>query len=645
LIGHIHAEPAKKQPSIATGILQRKCDKCKKKWPLQRKAMQEGLWSPGQPLDTYMELGLGHDFSRIPLHPPARGVIQTKLAINAPGDRHEQEADRIADQVMAVSSHHAVSGASPRIQRFAVASTRQALETPASVDRALARPGRPLEPALRQDMEERLGHDFSKVRVHTGAAAEQSAQDVNAHAYTIGHNIVFSVGRFVPGTHEGRRLIAHELTHTVQADAAVSNPVKSSSPIDALEYEAQQVVAAFHSGGVVPPISGAARDTAEPLRTPNGDPGVPTLGPLNPNITPRGGFRFGLEKIGGKWYEIELGTVNRKLASGYYSFVVQEGRVYASHYGHLEAALGKRVALAGEMIFANEGVLEGWTAGSGSYRGAQSFAIQAGEQVGLDKVTFNKILPESKGPVQLPVFQPEGTGPGGAGEPSRPVTTPGGETTVPKPKGGFRARLGAAKGGFVEGLKGAFSAESIAAEIPLVVLHFADRAAALEAIRTIQIKFAKEGFAKGVAAGVLGWREEEVQLNLKNLVTSFRVRGLEDPAGILTSSYIFQLAEAYENYAVDRGYQFSSSKTLKWKEDMRAKGFAVLVKHGDMPRGDPEAYLFETEFIKKFAETLRTITDPIIDEAIEKGEEKRKAAQEAELRKMKRESGCVGMKC
>jgi uncharacterized protein DUF4157 len=65
-------------------------------------------------------------------------------------------------------------------------------------------------------MEQRFRHDFSRVRVHTGEAAEQSARDVNANAYTVGHNIVFGGGRFAPETNEGRRLIAHELTHVVQ---------------------------------------------------------------------------------------------------------------------------------------------------------------------------------------------------------------------------------------------------------------------------------------------------------------------------------------------------------------------------------------------------------------------------------------------
>jgi hypothetical protein len=188
------------------------------------------------------------------------------------------------------------------------------------------------------------------------------------------------------------------------------------------------------------------------------------------------------------------------------------------------------------------------------------------------------------------------------GGPSKAVTTASGEITVPQPKGGFRA-----------GLRAALSAKSIAAEIPGVVL---DRVAVLEAIRGIQVKFTKEGFAKGVAAGVTGWSEEEVRLNLKNRITSYRVRGLEDPAGFLTKAYILQLAEAYENHAVDLGYQFSSSHTLKWKKDILAKGFAVLAKYGYYFGEDPQV-LFEYDFIKKLAETLHPITNPIVEEAID----------------------------
>jgi hypothetical protein len=67
-------------------------------------------------------------------------------------------------------------------------------------------------------MEQRFGHDFSRVRVHVGSAAEQSAREVSARAYTVGSDVVFGAGAFAPRTREGQRLIAHELTHVVQQD-------------------------------------------------------------------------------------------------------------------------------------------------------------------------------------------------------------------------------------------------------------------------------------------------------------------------------------------------------------------------------------------------------------------------------------------
>jgi hypothetical protein len=155
-------------------------------------------------------------------------VIQAKLKVNEPGDIYEQEADRVADQMMAVPAHPAIKGAPPRIQRLSRQSN--GLDTaPASVDQTLARPGRPLEPALQQDMEQRFGHDFSMVRIHSGAAAQQSAEDVNASAYTVGHNVVFGADQFAPGTDQGRRLLAHELTHVVQQSGSGRSYVDSSN--------------------------------------------------------------------------------------------------------------------------------------------------------------------------------------------------------------------------------------------------------------------------------------------------------------------------------------------------------------------------------------------------------------------------------
>ncbi len=142
--------------------------------------------------------------------------LQTKLLINEPGDIYEQEADRIADQVMAAFSSPAVSGTPPRIQRFSGYSNGRMDGAPTSVDQALASPGRLLEPTLRQDMEQRFGYDFSGVRVHTDAAAEQSARDIGAEAYTVGRDVVFGAGQYAPVTMAGKKLIAHELAHVTQ---------------------------------------------------------------------------------------------------------------------------------------------------------------------------------------------------------------------------------------------------------------------------------------------------------------------------------------------------------------------------------------------------------------------------------------------
>ncbi|MFZ1218000.1 MAG: DUF4157 domain-containing protein [Chthoniobacterales bacterium] len=142
--------------------------------------------------------------------------LQRKLLIGASNDPLEDEADRVADQVLAGPARPAVTGTPLRIQRFTGQPAGQMDAAPASVDQVLSSPGRPLEPQLRSDMESRFGHDFSRVRLHSSAAAEDSAREVNAQAYTAGHNIVFGSGRFAPETRKGRRLLAHELTHVVQ---------------------------------------------------------------------------------------------------------------------------------------------------------------------------------------------------------------------------------------------------------------------------------------------------------------------------------------------------------------------------------------------------------------------------------------------
>jgi hypothetical protein len=115
------------------------------------------------------------------------------------------------------------------------------LTVPPIVHEVLRSPGHPLDPATRTFMEQRFGHDFSRVRVHSDSAAGQSARDVNAYAYTVGQDIVSGFGQFAPGTHAGRRLLAHELAHTLQqTKGTTAGAERISDPRDPAEQEADR---------------------------------------------------------------------------------------------------------------------------------------------------------------------------------------------------------------------------------------------------------------------------------------------------------------------------------------------------------------------------------------------------------------------
>jgi hypothetical protein len=156
--------------------------------------------------------------------------VQAKFRPGAVRDPLEHEANRVADDVMRNLTPGVSAGAAPlrvRSKRSEGAGTEtlpnrtsgpQAVsgEAPSTVRDVVRSPGRPLDPATLAFFEPRFGRDFSDVRVHTDSLAEQSARDVNANAYTVGHHIVFDGGRFEPATTGGSRLLAHELAHVLQ---------------------------------------------------------------------------------------------------------------------------------------------------------------------------------------------------------------------------------------------------------------------------------------------------------------------------------------------------------------------------------------------------------------------------------------------
>jgi uncharacterized protein DUF4157/AMOP domain-containing protein len=163
-------------------------------------------------------------------------VLQAKLTINEPGDQYEQEADRVAEQVMRMHEPairlqrkcgcggstangqpcDECAGQSVQLKQPDVKQDSLPVRAPAVVNDVLRSSGYPLDGSTRAFMESRFRQDFGSVRLHTDTKAAESAQAVNALAYTVGHNMVFGAGQFAPDTERGRRLIAHELTHVVQ---------------------------------------------------------------------------------------------------------------------------------------------------------------------------------------------------------------------------------------------------------------------------------------------------------------------------------------------------------------------------------------------------------------------------------------------
>jgi hypothetical protein len=220
-----------------------------------------------------------------------RQRLQAKLVVGSPDDVYEQEADRVAEKVIRMPEPKALwdrtavnqeqladvqrqcpvceeelhrqpinqqeneepeiaprsSGTFPEyqdkeetlLQRKAEGKDT-ATEAPQIVQEVLRSPGQPLDHDTRAFMESRFRYDFSQVRVHTDAPAAESAQAVNALAYTVGRDVVFGARQFAPHTTEGRSLLAHELTHVVQQSGSLWLKLMNSEPGNKCEEKANR---------------------------------------------------------------------------------------------------------------------------------------------------------------------------------------------------------------------------------------------------------------------------------------------------------------------------------------------------------------------------------------------------------------------
>jgi Domain of unknown function (DUF4157) len=123
--------------------------------------------------------------------------------------------------------------------------------------------GAPLDGETRGFMESRLGADFSDVRVHTDATASDSARSVQAHAYTVGSDVVFQAGKYAPESDSGKHMLAHELTHVVQqrsgpvAGTPAPGGINISHPSDSFERAAESTADHVMSSGAIAPAPAA----------------------------------------------------------------------------------------------------------------------------------------------------------------------------------------------------------------------------------------------------------------------------------------------------------------------------------------------------------------------------------------------------
>jgi hypothetical protein len=181
------------------------------------------------------------------------GIIQAKLRVSDPNDAYEQEADRVAEQVLNNSSTPSEINAKlsmPNTERVGRKRSACDMKEMGKEKQLMSIGGRKsssstiaiqksdnlaneviavsggesssLDTSTREFMETRFGFDFSIVRVHTGTQAAASARSVNSLAYTVGNDIVFGEAQYMPYTLQGKKLLAHELTHVVQQNSQSS---------------------------------------------------------------------------------------------------------------------------------------------------------------------------------------------------------------------------------------------------------------------------------------------------------------------------------------------------------------------------------------------------------------------------------------
>lgn len=175
-------------------------------------------------------------------------AILAKLEIAAPNDPLEREADRVAEKVMRCKDPLSCGGicggcwaGNEEVVRRREDDSHGSPPATAGAD-ILGRlgAGRPLDAETRGYFETRLHHDFADTRIHAGDAAAAAAASINARAFSLGREIVFGRGQYSPYTAEGKKLLAHELVHGMQAGRDAKRVFRNGDQVDAASGDPAQ---------------------------------------------------------------------------------------------------------------------------------------------------------------------------------------------------------------------------------------------------------------------------------------------------------------------------------------------------------------------------------------------------------------------
>lgn len=203
---------------------------------VQRMSNAEGLAEHAKRLEKFRNLGM------VQMGPPRQDnghPIQPKLTIGAPGDKYEQEADRVAKQVVTQIHSPQVLNAPPSAQRQDLPEDELKMKSmlqrqdgsrdaAPNLEQAINQArgsGQPLDKTIRGPMEQAFGANFGEVRVHTDTQSDSLNHSLLSRAFTTKQDIFFKRGEYQPGNRHGQELIAHELTHVVQQNSGTQHSI------------------------------------------------------------------------------------------------------------------------------------------------------------------------------------------------------------------------------------------------------------------------------------------------------------------------------------------------------------------------------------------------------------------------------------